>query len=120
MIILAKLHLILLIIVTAHVHVVLRFTRILWLTLIVLFPLTAFYEPRASKNCSLLVLSHSYTSTGDEYILLCVILCSSCLLASVSSGPSLTTQTIANSIGSSVAVSETYSIVCTGVWLLYK
>ena len=73
MIILTKLELTLLIIVTAHGHVVFRLTRMMWLTLIVLFPLTAFYEPRASKNCSLLVLSHSYNSTGDEYILLCVL-----------------------------------------------
>ena len=64
MIILAKLELTLLMIVTAHVLVVLR----LWFTFIVLFPLTALYEPSASQNCSLLVCSHSSTSTGGEYI----------------------------------------------------
>ena len=68
MIILAKLELTLLIIVTAHVHVVFRLTRILWLTLIVSFSLTSLYEPSASQNCSLLVLSHASASTGGEYI----------------------------------------------------
>ena len=68
MIILVKLGLTLLINVTAHVHVVFRLTRILWLTLIVLFSLTALYEPSASQNCSLLVLSHASASTGGEYI----------------------------------------------------
>ena len=64
MIILAKLELTLLMIVTAHVLVVLR----LWFTFIVLFSLTALYEPSASQNCSLLVLSHASASTGGEYI----------------------------------------------------
>ena len=64
MIILAKLELTLLIIVTADVHVELK----LWLTIIVLFPLTALYEPSASQTCSLLVLSHSSTTAGGEYI----------------------------------------------------
>ena len=71
MIILAKLELTPLIIFTGHVHIVFRLTKILWLKLIVIFPLTAFYEPSASQNCSLLVLSHSSTSTGGEYIFLC-------------------------------------------------
>ena len=61
MIILAKLELTLLIIVTAHAHVVFRLTRMQWLILIVLFSLTALYEPSVSQNCSLLVLSHSST-----------------------------------------------------------
>ena len=80
MIILVKLELTLLIIVTAHVHVVFRLTRILWLTLIVLFSLTALYEPSASQNCSLLVLSHSSHLLGSEYIFYdcsCVLLFSS-------------------------------------------
>ena len=68
MVILAKLGLSLLINVTAHVHVVFRLTRILWLTLIVSFYLTSLYEPSASQNCSLLVLSHASASTGGEYI----------------------------------------------------
>ena len=68
MIILAKLELTLLISVTAHVHVVFRLTRILWVTLIVLFSLTALHEPSASQNWSLSVLSHSFASTGGEYI----------------------------------------------------
>ena len=67
MIILAKLELILLIIVLARVHVVFRLTRILRLTLIVFF-ITALYEPSASQNCSLLVLWYSSASTGGEYI----------------------------------------------------
>ena len=50
MIILAKLELTLLIIVTADVHVELKLAEMLWLTLIVLFPLTALYEPSASQN----------------------------------------------------------------------
>ena len=58
----------LLIIVTAHVHIVFRLTRILWLTLIVLFSLTPLYGLSASQNCSLLVLSHSSTTPGGEYI----------------------------------------------------
>ena len=64
MIILAKLELTLLIIVTADVHVELK----LWLTIIVLFPLTALYETSASQNCSLVILSHSSTTPGSEYI----------------------------------------------------
>ena len=68
MIILVKLELTLLIIVTAHVHVVFRLTRILWLKLIVMFSLTALYELSASQNCSLLVRSYSSDSTGTEYI----------------------------------------------------
>ena len=62
MIILAKLELTLLIIVTADVHVELK----LWLTIIVLFPLTALYETSASQSCSLVVLSHSSTTTVGE------------------------------------------------------
>ena len=68
MVILAKLGLTLLINVTAHVHVLFRLTRILWLTLIVSFSITSLYEPSASQNCSLLVLSHASASTGGEYI----------------------------------------------------
>ena len=63
MIILAKLELTLLII----VHVMLRLTRILWLTLIVLFSLRALYEPSASQNCPLLVLADSSHLLGSEY-----------------------------------------------------
>ena len=68
MITLAKLELYLLIIVTAHVHVVFRRTRILWLTLTVLFSLTALYELSASQNCSLLLHSYSSTTPEGEYI----------------------------------------------------
>ena len=64
MIILAKLELTLLMIVTAHVLVVLR----LWFTFIVLFSLTALYEPSASQNCSPEVLSHSSHLLESEYI----------------------------------------------------
>ena len=66
--VLAMLELNLLIIVMVHVHVVFRVTRILWLTHLVLFSLTPLYEPSASQNCSLLVLSHSSTTPGSEYI----------------------------------------------------
>ena len=59
MIVLAKLELALLIIVMAHIHEVLKLSRILWLTLIVLFSLTAINEPSASQNYSLLICSHS-------------------------------------------------------------
>ena len=48
MIVLAKLELALLIIVMAHIHEVLKLSRILWLTVIVLFSLTAINEPSAS------------------------------------------------------------------------
>ena len=68
MIKLAKLELTLLIIVTAHVHVVFRHTKILWLTLIVMFYPTALYEPSASQNCLLLVVSHSSTTTQGDNI----------------------------------------------------
>ena len=71
MIILAKLELTLLIIVTVNVHVELKqlkLAEILWLTLIVLFPLTALYETSASQSCSLVVLSNSSTTPGGEYI----------------------------------------------------
>ena len=93
MIIPAKLELILLITATAHVHVVLRLTRILWLTLIVLFSLTALHEPSARWNCSLMVL---FYYTWRRIHLLCVVLCSSFLLDSVSFGHSLKTRTIPN------------------------
>ena len=68
MIILVKLELTLLIIVIAHVYVVFRLTRILWLTLIVLFSLTALYDPSASQNCSQLILAHFSTSPEGKYI----------------------------------------------------
>ena len=68
MIIFMKLELTLLIIVTAHVHVVFRLARKLWLALTDLFSLTALYEPSASQNCSLLVLSHSSHLLESEYI----------------------------------------------------
>ena len=68
MIILAKLELTPLIIVTAHVHVVLGLTKMLWLTFNILFWLTALYEPSASQNFSELVLSHSSQILGSEYI----------------------------------------------------
>ena len=68
MIILAKLELTLLIIVTAHGHVVFRLTRMMWLTLIVLISLTALCKPSVSQNCSLLGLSHSSHLLGGEYI----------------------------------------------------
>ena len=68
MIILAKLELTLLIIVTAHVHVGFWLTRILWLTLTVLFSLTTHYELSASQNCSLLLHSYSSTTPEGEYI----------------------------------------------------
>ena len=61
-IILAKLELTLLIIVMAHIHVVSRLDKMLKLTLNVLFPLTALYEPSASQNYSVLVLSQSSTT----------------------------------------------------------
>ena len=57
MIILVKLELTLLIIETGHVHVVFSLTRSPWLTLIVLFSLTALYEPSSSQKCSLWVHS---------------------------------------------------------------
>ena len=63
MFVLAKLELTLLIIVKVHVHEVLRLIRILWLTLIVSFSVTALYEPS-----SRLFVSHSSASTGGEYI----------------------------------------------------
>ena len=68
MIRLAKLELTLLIIVTAHVHVGFWLTRILWLTLIVMFSLTPLYELSASQNCSLLLHSYSSTTPEGEYI----------------------------------------------------
>ena len=64
MIMLAKLELTLLII----VHVLLRLTRILRLTLIVLFSLRALYVPSATQNCPLLVLADSSHLLGSEYI----------------------------------------------------
>ena len=80
MIVHVKLELTLLNNVTAHAHVVFRLTRILWFTLIVLFSLTALYEPNASQNCSLLVSSYSSHLLGSEYIFYdcsCVLLVSS-------------------------------------------
>ena len=68
MIILVKLELTLLIIETAHAHVVFSLTRSSWLTLIVLFSLTALYDPSASQNCSQLILAHFSTSTEGKYI----------------------------------------------------
>ena len=62
LIILVKLKLTLLMIVMAHVHEVFSLTKILWLTLTVVLPLTALYEQSAGQNCSLLVLSHSSTT----------------------------------------------------------
>ena len=56
---LAKPGLTLLMIVTASVHVVFRLPKMLWMTLTVLFPLTALYEQSAGPNCSMFVLSHS-------------------------------------------------------------
>ena len=68
LIILAKLELSLLIIVTAHVRVMFRLTKILRLTVNVLFLLTALYEPSASQNCSSLVCAQSSTTSWGEYI----------------------------------------------------